>query len=250
MTATMNLERAGTSPAARSAHSCSDCPVRDVSFCAGLDEEERSAFTAMRRQKQLLPGEALAWQDEESPFLAVVREGIVKNTVMDANGGEQTVGISRSGDFVGRPFSGPTPYGISAVGPVELCVFPRNDFDRLANERQGVGHHMLKVTLDELQRTRRWLLMLGKKSATQKVSAFILEFARNGRDLADDEACVVELPFGRQEIADILGLTIETVSREFTGLRRHGVIDLPSRRSVAVKDLAALADASGEVTYN
>ena len=88
------------------------------------------------------------------------------------------------------------------------------------------------------------MLLLGRKSAPEKVATFLLEMSERlvDRTCAPDDGALdhFTLPFGRQQIADILGLTIETVSRQLTKLRSDGLIDLPSRREVVILDREAL----------
>ena len=101
---------------------------------------------------------------------------------------------------------------------------------------------MLERTLLELDRVRQWMLMLGRMNAAQRVSSFLVEMAsRLPSDSASKTTDVqLTLPFGRQEIADLLGLTIETVSRQFTLLRTNGTINIPGRRSIVIRDQLAL----------
>ena len=104
-------------------------------------------------------------------------------------------------------------------------------------------HRLLQRTLDDLDRTRGWMLLLGRKSAREKVATFLLDM---GRRLPLDRDGVIDLPLSRQQVADILGITIETVSRQLTEMKRAGTIDLIGRRGVRLVDrqaLEALAEA-------
>jgi CRP/FNR family transcriptional regulator len=95
------------------------------------------------------------------------------------------------------------------------------------------------------------MLLLGRKSASEKIASFLLETrdrlnAPKGCEFRfEDGPETIELPFSRQQIADILGLTIETVSRQFTRLKDAGIVDLPSRREVRILDSAALEAEAG-----
>jgi CRP/FNR family transcriptional regulator len=88
------------------------------------------------------------------------------------------------------------------------------------------------------------MLLLGRKTATERIASFLLEMsarlAETGCHGAPEPAAAFELPLDRQQIADVLGLTIETVSRQFTRLRTAGLIELPERRSVVIRDRAGL----------
>lgn len=221
--------------------------MREAALCGALEGEASEALEAMARRRRIGRTETLAWQDEPSPVVGIVRKGTVKLTVTDAEGDEQIVGIARPGEFIGRPFGGSLPYGIGAATPAEVCVFPRNAFDALAKRFPDVGHALLNVTLDELERTRRWLSMLGKKNAAQKLATLLIEIAatRSGGRVVDI-ATSIDLPFRRHQIADMLGLTVETVSRQFTDLRKRGIIELPASRQVILRDPDTLLAMSGQ----
>lgn len=237
-------------PVSTSRHEeCRNCPVRAASLCGAVEGEASAALEAMARRRRIARTETLAWQDEPSPLVGIVRKGTVKLTVTDSEGDEQIVGIARAGEFIGRPFGGPLPYGIGTTGTAEVCVFPRNAFDALAIRFAEVGHALLALTLEELERTRRWLGMLGKKNAGQKLAAFLIEIAATrsaGR--VTDIATSIDLPFRRHQIADVLGLTVETVSRQFTELRKRRIIELPTSRQVILRDPEALLAMSGQVS--
>jgi len=106
---------------------------------------------------------------------------------------------------------------------------------------------LLEHTLAELDRARGWILLLGRKSAEERIATFLLDMSRHAAmdGAAQDPVGRFELPFSRQQVADLLGLTIETVSRQFTKLKRADLIDLPSRRAVVIKDRAALTLLAG-----
>jgi CRP/FNR family transcriptional regulator len=124
-------------------------------------------------------------------------------------------------------------------------VFERADFDHFAREHPRLEHKLLERTLGELDRTRRWMLLLGRMNAEQKVASFLLEMAdRLGNGVAGAQTSLI-LPVSRQQIADVLGLTIETVSRQLTRLRSAGAIELPSRREIILRDRADLEQRAG-----
>jgi len=124
-------------------------------------------------------------------------------------------------------------------------VFARADFDRFAGEHPGLEHMLLQRTLAELDRTRSWMLLLARKSAEEKIATFLLDMAERLAEPGAGPLRRFDLPFSRQQIGDVLGLTIETVSRQMTALQRSGVIDLPTRRAVDILDRAELQAIAG-----
>ncbi|RVU07804.1 Crp/Fnr family transcriptional regulator [Novosphingobium umbonatum] len=229
---------------------CDQCLVRNRAICSALDKDEIEALNAIGRRRTLVAGESLIWEGEDSVLVANVIEGVLKLSTGTEDGREQIVGVVYPSDFIGRPFGGTTNHGVTALTDARVCVFSRGDFDNFAREHPALEHKLLQRTLGELDRTRRWMLLLGRKSASEKVASFLLELSERMAPVTcegvqDGKASRFVLPFSRQQIADVLGLTIETVSRQFTRLRGEGIIDLPSRREVVIADRFALTAEAG-----
>lgn len=229
---------------------CDTCVVRNRAICASLDESEIKALNAIGRRRNLASGESLIWEGEESVLVANVVEGVLKLSTGTEDGREQIVGVVYPSDFIGRPFGSTSGHGVTALTDARVCVFSRRDFDAFAREHPALEHKLLQRTLAELDRTRRWMLLLGRKSAGEKVASFLLEMSERlvqpGCEAANEGPLRhFALPFSRQQVADVLGLTIETVSRQFTRLKSEGLIDLPSRREVVIRNRGALAAEAG-----
>ncbi|MEW9854774.1 Crp/Fnr family transcriptional regulator [Novosphingobium sp. M1R2S20] len=231
--------------------SCDLCVVRNRAICSALDGRELAALNAIGRTRNIVAGESLIWEGEESVLVANVIEGVLKLSTNTEDGREQIVGVVYPSDFIGRPFGGTAGQGVTALTDAKVCVFARRDFDAFAREHPGLEHKLLERTLGELDRTRRWMLLLGRKSASEKVASFLVEMAErlSGAgcriDAEDPNRRWLVLPFSRQQIADVLGLTIETVSRQFTRLKTQGIVELPSRRDVVVLDFQGLVAEAG-----
>ena len=230
--------------------SCETCVVRNRAICAALDSQEIGALNAIGRTRTLTPGEALIWEGDDSVLVANVIDGVLKLSTGTEDGREQIVGMVFPSDFIGRPFGATTGHGVTALTEATVCVFNRRDFDAFAREHPALEHKLLQRTLSELDRTRRWMLLLGRKSASEKVASFLLEMAERtatpGCEHHEPAGEIrLDLPVSRQQIADVLGLTIETVSRQFTRLKGEGVIDLPSRREVVIRNRPALVAEAG-----
>ena len=231
--------------------SCDFCVVRNRAICSALDAKELEALNAIGRTRKLDAGQSLIWEGEESVLVANVIEGVLKLSNNTEDGREQIVGVVYPSDFIGRPFGGTSGQGVTALTDAKVCVFSRRDFDAFAREHPALEHKLLERTLGELDRTQRWMLLLGRKSASEKMASFLIEITERltgvGCRFDDDKANRrhLVLPFSRQQIADVLGLTIETVSRQFTRLKNEGVIDLTSRRDVTILDYEALVAEAG-----
>lgn len=231
-------------PDTRGSAFCQACAVRNRAICADLDSGEIAALNAIGRRRKLEQGEPLLWEGDDAVLVANVVDGVLKLSSGRADGREQILGIAYPSDFIGRPFAESTPYSVEALTEATVCVFPRADFDRFARDHPRLEHKLLERTLAELDRTRRWMTMLGRMSAEQKLASFLIEMEERvggARTCAGPTGGPFVLPLDRQQIADLLGLTIETVSRQFARLRREGLIETPSRREVTIRDRSHLA---------
>jgi CRP/FNR family transcriptional regulator len=228
---------------------CDSCAVRHHAICAALDDGELATLNAAGRRRTLEAGEPLLWEGDDSILVANVIDGILKLSTGTEDGREQIVGVVYPADFIGRPFGSTTRHSVTALTDARVCVFARGDFDRFAGEHPALEHKLLERTLAELDRTRTWMLLLARKSAEEKIATFLLDMserlARPDGHGASGPLDRFDLPFSRQQIGDVLGLTIETVSRQMTRLRRDGVIDLPTRRAVEILDRAELRAIAG-----
>lgn len=225
---------------------CASCAIRNRAICADLDDDEIGVLNRLGRRRSLKAGEQLLWEGDEAVLVANVIEGVLKLSAQTADGREQILGLAYPSDFIGRPFGEATPYGVEALTDAHLCIFERRDFERYAREHPRLEHKLLERTLTELDKTRKWMVLLGRLNAEQKIATFLLELTER----LGDKACSaspagpvghIALPLSRQQIADILGLTIETVSRQLTRLKKAGLIDLPARREVTIMQPAELA---------
>lgn len=230
-------------------NSCSTCLVRNRAICSALAEDELVTLNRMGRQRTVGAGQSLIWEGDDSLMVANVIEGVLKLTTSTSDGREQIVGIVYPSDFIGRPFGAESQHTVTALTEATVCAFTRGDFDGFARQHPDLEHKLLQRTLTELDRARHWMLLLGRKSANERIASFLLEMSERlvegGCDGANSPLRRFVLPFGRQQIADVLGLTIETVSRQLTRMRSDGIIDLPSRREIEIHDRERLEEMAG-----
>lgn len=229
---------------------CAQCAVRESAICHALTDERLEELSRHGRRQSIRRGQTLFWEDEESLLVGNVIGGVLKLSASTRDGCDQTLGIAYPSDFIGRPFGRKTQQSVTALTDAEVCTFLRSDFDAIAQRQPALEHKLLQRTLAELDHARRWMVLLGQKSALERVASFLLEMAQRlaGEDMDedDDEPIVFDLPFGRQEIAEVLGLTIETVSRQMTKLRGRGVIETPGKRAIVILDREALETCAGD----
>lgn len=218
---------------------CGDCCAASIGLCASLPDAELGRLSRLGHSRTLQQGQPLLWEGEGAGVVANIKAGAMKLTTLSADGREQIVGLAQAGDFVGRPFAEHPSYSAVALGPVELCLFGQAEFEHFLSGHPSLALNLLRRTLEDLDGARRQMLLLGRGSAEQRVAALLLAFAPQ-----DPTTGRFDLPVGRQHMADLLGLTIETVSRQLSHFRREGVIELAGRRGIKlsrVDRLQALA---------
>lgn len=218
---------------------CHECAVRDRSLCSSLAPDQLRRLNGISRRQRVARGTTWIWAGDEQLVCANVISGVMKLTASTADGREQIVGMIYPADFIGCPYPGEVPFGITAMTDAELCVFPRAPFQQMLEDHIMLERMLSQRTLSALEEARHRMLMLARRSAGEKVAAFLLDMAdrmtpacRPGTPKPSGFA----LPLSRSEIADVLGLTIETVSRQFSKLKAEGLIELPGDRLVSIPD--------------
>jgi CRP/FNR family transcriptional regulator len=170
--------------------------------------------------------------------------GVVKLTMALSDGRQQIVGLQFAPDFLGRPFAETSEVRAEAAGLVRLCSFPREALEELIGESPELHQRLHEQALRELDEARSWMLTLGRKTASERVASFLLLVARHA-DPEERGTKAFEVPLSRVDMADFLGLTEETVSRQMTRLRKADIIALETSRTVVVTDYEALKRSAG-----
>ncbi len=227
---------------------CESCVVRHKAICAVLTDEELNDFNRIARQRLVPAGQVIAVEDKI--VFANIMEGVVKLIETLADGRQQIVGLQFPPDFLGRIYAQETPYFAEAATDVELCAFPRDGFETMLKRYPGLNRRLFENTLDELDSAREWMLLLGRKTAREKVASLLFMIAKRAPNVGcvhtgDTNFAKFSLPLTRADLADYLGLTLETVSRQITKLKTAGVIELADNREITVPDIGALEDVAG-----
>jgi len=219
---------------------CMACAAREVAVCASFTDGALSALHAIGRRRTLHAGQVLIWAGDPSSVCANLVSGVLKVVREDLDGRTQIVGLLFPGDFVGELFVEQASETVIALVDADLCLYSRRALEPALTAQPGAEALLLRQAMGTLTEARRWMLMLGRRHAPEKVAAFLLDMHR--RLGTGDQ---VELPMGRGAVGEILGLTIETVSRQMTALKSAGLIALPGGRQVRLLDPAGLARIAG-----
>ena len=181
--------------------------------------------------------EAIFWEGDAADHCYKIVTGAVRISKVLPDGRRQIADFFVAGDLIG--FEPGTSYDFTAEAVVDsvLLKCPRRRLDALLAEDASAQRTLLTVALERLSAAQRQMVLLGRKSATEKVASFLSVLSARSRIMTE-----VDIPMSRNDIADHLGLTIETVSRAFTKLRRQGIIALPHPQHIEILDVDALRE--------
>jgi CRP/FNR family transcriptional regulator len=229
---------------------CGDCPIRHRAVCANCEADELAVLEQIKYYRSYQAGQSVIWSGDKMDFVASVVTGIATLTQTMEDGRRQMVGLLLPSDFVGRPGRSVAAYDVTATTDLVMCCFRRKPFEDLMARTPHIAHRLLEMTLDELDAAREWMLLLGRKTAREKIASLLAIIARRDASLKAKgmvtNAVSFDLPLTREEMADYLGLTLETVSRQISALKRDGVIVLNGNRHVTVPSLDALLNLTGD----
>ena len=226
---------------------CLTCDVRHLAFCAGLDGERLGMLDAIRQDLRLAPGETLFDEGEAAVHIYNVTRGGLRAGKLLPDGRRQITAFALPGDFVGIFARNVYAYSAEALTETELCRFNRRDLDRLFQENPSLEHRLLQLTGDALADAQERMLSLGRRTPSEKLASFLLDLSHR-QTRQKRPASPVYLPMNRSDIADYLGLTIETVSRTFTRFRNDRLIVLPEANIAVLAEPERLAEtAAGDL---
>ncbi|WP_134680725.1 transcriptional regulator FnrL [Paracoccus ravus] len=232
-----------------SQQACDVCPIRTRAVCAHCETDELAELEGIKYYRSFEAGQVIVWAGDQMDFVGSVVSGMAGLTQQLEDGRTQMVGLLLPSDFLGRPGRRVAAYTVTATSEIVLCCFRRKPFEALLAQSPHLSGRLLEMTLDELDAARDWLLLLGRKSAREKIASLLVILARREAALSRQRPkgrFAIALPLTREAMADYLGLTLETVSRQINALNREGVITLEGKRRVIIPDFEALVLESGD----
>jgi CRP/FNR family transcriptional regulator, nitrogen fixation regulation protein len=214
-------------------------PVAAIVMKGAPAMARRSDATATKcagLQRALAKGEELFAEGDVADYFYKVVSGTVRTSKLSSDGRRQIDEFHLSGDIFGLESGEEHRFSAEAVGDAIVVAFRRRRFETLAHDDPTLGDQVMTSMMRSLERAHDHMVLLGRKTAQEKLATFLLDIAR--RMPSDNR---FDLPMQRSDIADYLGLTIETVSRTLTQFARAGVIKLAAAsRSVVLQDKAVL----------
>ncbi|MFI4998313.1 MAG: helix-turn-helix domain-containing protein [Reyranellales bacterium] len=186
--------------------------------------------------RRLVKGEELFAEGDTADCFFKVTSGTIRTYKLLSDGRRQIDAFHLLGDIFGLETGSEYRFSAEAVDDATVTAIRRCRFDKLSHEDPALGDQLMSSMMRSLERAHDHMLLLGRKTAQEKIATFLLDMAKR----ISREDCF-DLPMQRSDIADHLGLTIETVSRTLTQLARDGIIKLAATsRSVVLCDKAAL----------
>ena len=245
-----------TTPLVDLAH-CENCAIRAQEFycpschCLAASPEALAELGRIANPHHYTTDQTIISEGVAVDFVANIVSGIVKLTETMPDGRQQIVGLLFPSDFVGRVFAKTWAFSAEAASEVELCCLNRKAFEAIADRHPDLKQRLLASTLDELDAAREWMLLLGCKSAEEKIASFLMLLIRRSINMgcgpeAQPVNPIFELPIRRADIAGYLGMTVETVSRQISRLRADGIIKLIDIQHYTVPNLNRLAALAGQ----
>jgi CRP/FNR family transcriptional regulator len=230
---------------------CENCTIKHRGLCSAASPEALAELSLIANPHHYATGQTIILEGVPVDFVANVVSGIVKLTKTMLDGRQQIVGLLFPSDFVGRAFARTWAFSAEAASDVELCCLNRAAFEAIVDQQPELKQQMLVSTLDELDAAREWMLLLGCKSAEEKVASFLMLLVRRSINAGCGQETqpadpVFELPVNRADIAGYLGMTVETVSRQISRLKAEHIIKLIDIRHYTVPNLNRLADLAGQ----
>jgi len=242
----MPLETAPPVDLTRLRHACERCGLKPNALPPGMSNSAILAFDqALRTLPMLERGDVLFRNGDPCRGLYIVRAGSLKTEALSEAGVAQILGFHLPGQLLGVAGMSQYQYTCDAVALERsaVCELPFAQLEMLLGGYPAVRQHILQLLGDAAQRHHRHLLLMGRRQAQERLAQFI-------RDIAEQQRTPFGAPFrlsmSRHDLANYLGLAIETVSRLFSKMRAQGVLEVHGKR-ITIRDRAALLALCGEV---
>lgn len=218
----------------RSDSACATCGARPHSVCGALGQDDLLRLDALAEGMSYAPGQTLVHEGDAADQLFNITSGSVRVYKLLADGRRQITGFLFAGDFLGLAAGDRHAFTAEAIEPSTACRFRRTEYQALVRETPDLERALFDRARHELAAAQNQMLLLGRKTAQERIASFLLDLPSHD-PLREAPDGIVRLPMTRTEIADYLGLTIETVSRVLTKLKTAGVVRLLSLNELRIE---------------
>lgn len=227
--------------------SCKGCNLRELCFPHGMSDDEMSNLDAVVDQpKPIHKNEFLYRDGDKTQAIYAVRSGCIKTMAESANGDEQIVGFHLPGELLGLDGFGEGEHTCNAVAleTSSICELPLDKLEMLCHDVPGLQRQMRRIMGKEVSNDHQLLLLLGKMTAEERLASFLLSLSARMKERHWSES-EFNLTMPRQDIANYLGMAVETVSRLFASFQSDKIIEV-DRRHITILDMEALKRIVGD----
>lgn len=222
-------------PQAGNVDPCAHCDARPHSVCNAIPDQSMARLAAAAVTGHAAPGSCFIEEGEPANAFFNITGGSAKLFKLLPDGRRQITGFVGVGHFLGLAVSDTYAFSAEAIEPVRYCRFSRPRLRTLLDDFPAMEQRLLQVASNELVAAQEQMLLLGRKTARERLASFLMAQSRQGV-MCHQSRGRFALPMTRGDIADYLGLTIETVSRTLTKLRGEGMIEIPSSTEIVIRD--------------
>jgi CRP/FNR family transcriptional regulator, anaerobic regulatory protein len=219
---------------------CATCEARPHSICAAIDDADMQRLAAAAVVQHYDPGQNFITEGDPAEYFFNITGGTARLYKLLPDGRRQITGFSHQGDFLGLAVSQTYGFSAEAIDLVHLCRFSRSKMYSLLADFPQMEKRLLATAGNELLAAQEQMLLLGRKTARERLASLLIRLSQGTEPCAPPRS-KIHLAMTRTDIADYLGLTIETISRTFTRMRTDRLIALPSITEVVILDRARLA---------
>lgn len=221
-------------------HPCAGCAVREAAVCGVLDCDKLGKLRRLGSHLRVAAGQALFHEGDPASRVFTLTRGSVKLYKLLPDGRRQVTGFMHPGDFLGISVDDEHAFTAEALEHSQLCTFPRARFDDFVDEHGEMERELYRLAAHELAAAQQQMVLLGRKTASERLASFFLMLAERAERGGSGEARLIDLPMSRSDIADFLGLTKETVSRVLAQFKSKRMIRLEALDRIEILDRASL----------
>ncbi len=218
---------------------CGTCGMRSISVCNAIDDIHLIRLAELANGVDVQAGRVFITEQDKATDFFNITEGTVRLFKLLPDGRRQITGFAGPGHFLGLAVSANYSFSAEAITDVKLCRFSRPRMRQMLHDFPALEETLLEVASNDLVCAQEQMLLLGRKTARERLASFLVARAHDGVP-SDMPRTRLHLAMTREDIADYLGLTIETVSRTFSKLKADKLIAIPSPPEIILLNLNAL----------
>ncbi|MCW8308008.1 helix-turn-helix domain-containing protein [Acidiphilium sp. PA] len=226
---------------------CAQCDARHIGLCDALPDDDLHFLASVARQARIEKGRGFVTEGDPARQFFNINHGTAKLFKDLPDGRRQITGFAGAGDFIGLAANATYMFGAEALETVQLCSFDRGELRAVFARFPAIERRLLDVASHELIIAQEQMLLLGRKTAVERVASFLDGWGLRVAS-CQGAATRLDLPMTRNDLAEYLGLTVETISRALATLRKQGVVAVGADHVISVIDparLAAIGQAEG-----